>query len=124
MNAPWEAWEDYAAGFYNPGVPTAMHVADSKALLCDPDRFFDAAAEMLHHWENSAVHNIQYLWTGRNAWIGQATCLYTHGAPPTATREAWGAMTEPQRDTANAVATKARHEWEGRQDGRETLFAV
>lgn len=124
MSDPWEAWEDYAAGFYDPGIPTAMHIADSKTLLTDPDRFFDTAREMMDHWVNSSTHNLEFMWSGRNAWVGQAACLYAHGANPAATRAAWGQMTGTQQETANAVATKARQEWEGVRDGRETLFGV
>ena len=120
----WDEWEDYAAGFYNPTIPTAMHTADSLELLCDPQRFYDTAWEMLRHWESSAVHNLDYMVSGRNSWVGQATCLYSHGASPPATRQAWGQMTSKQQETANAVASKVRKEWEEAHHGRETLFTV
>lgn len=119
---PWDEWEDYAAGFYDPGVPTAVHARDSRDLLCDPNQFHAVAHEMLRHWANSAVHNIQHMETGRNAWIGQASCLYAHGAPPSATRQAWGEMTPGQQETANAVAARVRQEWEEAQRGSQTLF--
>lgn len=122
MESPWDDWEDYAAGFYKSSVPTAMHVADSFELLTTPDKFMATAMEMLAHWANSAVHNLEFMWSGRNAWIGQASCLYGHGAPPSATREAWGQMTGSQQETANAVAAQARREWEASRDGSKTLF--
>ena len=124
MTDPWETWEDYAAGFYKSSIPIAMHVADSLELLTDPERFLDTAKEMMDHWTNSVVHNLVYMCSGQNAWIGQASCLYAHGAPPSATRKAWGKMTGTQQETANAVAAKARQEWEGVRCGCETLFEI
>ncbi len=97
---------------------------DSIRLLADTDRFYDTATEMLQAWPNSAVHNLVYLWTGRNAWIGQASCLYAHNAPSGATREAWGMISNDKQRAANTVARCVREEWEDKADGRQTLFGL
>lgn len=103
MPDEWEAWEDHALGMYSIRF-TPDNVSDSINLLTDPDHFLEVAREMVREWPNSARHNLIHLWTGRRAWIGQASCLYAHGSPGAATREAWGCMTNPQQRAANAIA--------------------
>lgn len=115
-------WEDWKAGLYFPTY-TTEHVTASVCLLADPDAFFETAREMVREWPHSATHNLRNMWTGRNAWVGQASCLYAHGSPAAATREAWGRLTLPQQTAANATARAVRDEWEV-SDVSQTLFVV
>lgn len=115
---PIEAWEDYRAGMYGTTV-TPGHVRWSRQLLCEPDRFYDTAMEMVRTWLVSATHNVDYLWTGRRAWIGQASCCYAFGSTSAATCQAWGSMTATQQRRANAVADQVIAE---RSQRAETLF--
>lgn len=118
----WSEWEDFNAGmYYSTYTPT--HVAAARDLLADPDAFFETAREMVREWPNAAIQNLRYMWTGRNAWVGQASCTYSVGAPAVATREAWGTLALDQQRDANAVAMRVRTEWE--RDGvSQTLFAI
>ena len=119
---PWSEWEDYQAGMYLTRYETAM-VAESVAVLTDPERFREAAREMIREWPVAAIQNLTRMWTGRNAWVGQATCCYSHGATGLETRTGWGQMTNDQQRAANAVADAVRAEFErGRRDA-QTLFA-
>lgn len=118
----WTDWEDFAAGLYS-ATYRAGHVTASASLLANPDAFYETAREMIREWPNAAHHNLRNLWTGRNAWVGQASCLYAVGSPATATREAWGTLTLLQQAAANAAAKAVRIEWEV-PDVRQTLFAV
>lgn len=116
----WNRWEDWLAGMYGT-ESTVANVRAARGLLCDPDAFMEAAREMVREWPTAAVHNLTHLWTGRNAWVGQATCCYSLNITGTATREAWGSMTLDQQRAANEVATQVRIEWERRDV--QTLFA-
>jgi hypothetical protein len=118
----WCDWEDFAAGMYATGCD-AGQVTASALLLGDPDAFHEAAREMVREWPASAHHNLHNMWTGRNAWVGQATCCYSLGSPAQATRDAWGTLTLDQQRAANAVAVAVRIEWEARDVG-QTLFTV
>jgi hypothetical protein len=119
---PWSDWEDWQAGLYWPNF-TAEHVTHSERLLGDCDEFLEVAREVTRMWPTAAYHNLRNMWTGRNAWVGQASCLYAHGAPGAATRAAWGALTLDQQRDANKVAELVRIEWE-QSNVRQTLFAV
>ncbi len=119
---PWTEWEDHTAGMYATEWAQEQ-VNDSSALLGDPDLFRETAREMIREWPVATQQNCAHMWSGRNAWIGQASCLYAHGAPAGATRAAWGTLTNEQQTVANEVARRVREEWE-RDRHAETLFVV
>lgn len=119
--APWHSWEDYRHGLYVVAY-NWEDVTNSVALLSDPDQFREVALEMVREWPVAAHQNLLHMWSGRKAWIGQASCLYAHGAPGAATREAWGMLSDPQRRVANRTAEAVRERWaKGVQDA-EALF--
>lgn len=111
--AIWDYWEDYRHGLYVPAIHSDR-VELSAKLLADPDHFIEVAREMLREWPYSAHHNLVHLWTGRNAWVGQASCCYAHGATSADTRQAWGMLTNDEHRAANAVAVHVREAWERR----------
>jgi hypothetical protein len=119
--APWHDWEDYLAGLYH-AVHTPENVPLSAAVLRDPEVFREAAMEMVREWPRAADHNLNKMWSGRNAWVGQATCCYVHQATAADTRVAWGTLSNPEQRAANAVADLVRAMWEGGRVHAETLF--
>lgn len=110
MIAPWFGWEDYAAGMYEPLVVEAATV-DSVRLLTDESLFAETAAEMLRAWPLAARHNLLVFPSGHNAWIGQASACYGHGATGATTRVAWGRLTNSSQRVANGVATDVCATW-------------
>lgn len=123
MTRPWDSWEDYAAGLYQHRLAPGR-VQDSVRLLSDAAGFEEAAWEMVCAWPNAADHNLYLLTTGRQAWIGQATCCYHHGATAEETRAAWGQLSNETQDRANKVASAIADEYlsGGRWNNAETLF--
>ena len=120
MLNPWDDWDDYLAGLYEKRPIEDSKVASSVALLSDPDQFFEVAREMVREWESAAKQNLVHIITGQQAWIGQASCCYAHGATSEETRTAWGLLSNSVQDQANSVANAVI---EGFLEGtRETLF--
>jgi hypothetical protein len=118
---PWSTWEDYLAGMWRPDMAPDRQEAAAH-LLKDVDEFGEAAAEMLREWPNAAVQNLVHMWSGRNAWLGQATCCYSVAATSSDTRAAWGTLTNGEQRRANEVARAVRTTWErSRQNAQETL---
>lgn len=118
---PWSEWEDYRAGLYGTDMNLTL-LERSAAVLRDPAVFHEAAVEMIREWPNAARHNLTNLWTGRNAWVGQATCCYVHGATAVTTRAAWGTLTNSEQRRANDIAAGVREAWErGWRDAQTTL---
>lgn len=115
---PWDEWEDYQSGMYEPAARPEI-VQAAAALLADETAFYEAAREMLREWPVSARQNQQHMWSGRNAWLGQASCCYSVGATGAETRTAWGTLSNSQQSAANAVAIAVRKTWEkGLQDAQ------
>lgn len=121
---PWLDWEDYRAGMYRTtSAPDPDRVRESAFLLTDPGGFRETAREMIRQWPNAARQNLDHMWTGRNAWIGQAACCYAHGATSAETRAAWGTLTNSQQIAANQVARTLRDERAKEViDGAQTVF--
>lgn len=123
MTMAWSSWEDWNAGLYAQHKPDTAQVFESRALLCDPDEFIEVAREMVRAWPNSARQNLHHMWSGRRAWLGQASCCYSRGSSAGETRQAWGLMTDADQRTANAVAGIVIEEFHKEViDGAETLF--
>lgn len=120
---PIASWEDWRAGLYaHITEPDMRTVESSVRLLTDPDQFLEVAREMIRAWPNAAEHNVRSLWTGRRAWVGQASCLYAHGATSIETRIAWGQMDNSQQRQANRAADVAIAEYKRGWKGAEALF--
>lgn len=107
---PWLEWEDYRAGMYRSAPLDEQRIRESAFLLTDPGGFREVAREMIREWPVAARQNLDHMWTGRNAWIGQAACCYAHGATSAETRAAWGTLSNPQQMAANKVARTIRDE--------------
>lgn len=120
VDAVWDHWEDYRAGLYGTDLNLTL-LERSRALLRDPDAFLEAATEMVRAWPNATHHNLSNMWSGRKAWLGQATCCYVHGATSRTTRMAWGDLTNEEQRRANGVAELVREAWE-RGTGAQALL--
>ena len=121
---PWDSWEDYAAGLYRHRPCTrGVWVQESVKLLSAADEFGEVAREMIHAWPNAAAHNLNLnLRAGRQAWIGQATCCYHHGATAEETAAAWGRLSNRTQSRANRIAATVADEYLNGGHRAETLF--
>lgn len=120
---PFDAWEDFASGMYESRIDPAQ-VEMSAALLRDVNAFDEAAREMLREWPTASVQNIRHMWSGRNAWIGQATCCYSLGSTSPETRAAWGLLNNTEQRAANEVARLVRAAWEKGHHDAQASFAM
>lgn len=101
-------WRDVSATERRDMLPVAVrftgdHVAYGSAMLRVVDEF-PIACE----------HNLTERSMNRQAWIGHAAAYLAHELPEYVTREAWGMLTQEQRDLADAAAARAIREWERR----------
>jgi hypothetical protein len=70
--------------------------------------------KVLDSWPRSCEHNLTDMNINRRAWVGHAACCLAFGCPEDIVREAWGLLTQEQRDLANGVADLAIAEYEKR----------
>lgn len=129
LNRVWSnynTWEDYLNGMYKPSY-TDCHVSESYKLLSNPTEFNAVAKRLLSAWPISSAFNLSNTTCNRQAWTGQASCCFNHGAPCDATKEAWWQLSDSQRATANCVADKVIDFWIRNYKGNymeERIFGV
>lgn len=117
----WSEWEDFQHGMYSPSRDL-RRVEAARGMLVDTEQFRECATEMVRAWPNAATHNLTSIWTGRRAWLGQATCCYSIGASSVDTRQAWGTLTNGEQRAANAVADDVITTWRREMHDAQTLF--
>lgn len=120
---PYDEWEDYKNGMYALSLDVDRAALALGLLRC-PDEFRETAREMLRAWPVAAQHNLGNLWTGRRAWVGQASCCYAFGATSADTRSAWGCMTNAEQRAANSAADAVIAERRMGVANAQTLFGV
>lgn len=111
---PYWKWEDFHSGMYE--VPASADVDRlamlAGSLLSDCGAFGSAARQMIEAWPVASAVHLTAVATNRRSWVGQASCCFIHGVPEIATRAAWKALTERERDSANDVADEVISEYE------------
>jgi|ERR1035441_1312447 hypothetical protein len=122
MLNPWDNWNDYLAGLYENRPVEIEKVSQSVQLLSNPDEFFEVALEMVREWDKAATQNLVNLATGQQAWIGQASCCYAHGATSEETRLAWGQLSNTIQDKANSIANAVIEGFVRGRNHAQTLF--
>lgn len=118
-------WEEIDAGMW-----TMVSGAERRKLLPkaikftgDANIYGAAMLRVLKEWPKSCEHNLTDLSQNRKAWIGHAAACLEIGCPESVTREAWGHLSDEQRDAANARAAAAILEWENAQvRGQTAMF--
>jgi len=67
---------------------------------------------VVKEWPNACEQNLTNTNINRRAWVGHAACCLAFGCPEYITREAWGFLSDKQRDDANKQADYAIMIWE------------
>jgi len=76
-----------------------------------------AMRRVIKEWPMSCEHNLSNITQNRRAWLGHAACALTMGFCEDVVREAWGHLTDLQRELADQKAEMAIEEWERCQSG-------
>ena len=118
-------WEDFLAGMYALSVPPETEqefIDDSEELLADPIELHQAMTNVVYAWPIAARVNLSNISRNRQAWLGQAACSYTHGAPEYLTRQGWHRLMPNEQGIANGIADRVIAIWERGFVGAQTLF--
>ena len=109
---PYTEWEDWKAGMYRDIDQREMIVMIQKAksILANKDVLQTAMRAVTLEWTNASHANLREPPNNRS-WLGQAACCYCGSAPESATRQAWGLLTDCERAAANKIADMVIEEW-------------
>jgi hypothetical protein len=112
----FETWEDFKWGMYDKTcfMDEQTMINDCMILLACPKWLWESMTFVSHNWGRAAEHNLTNSHRNRQAWLGQAACNMTHGAPEYLTKVAWNLLTKQKQDAANAVADDVINDWESK----------
>lgn len=122
---PYTAWEEVPAGMWRQTDRNERQKLLEAAIefTGNATRYGKAMMRVIVAWPISCEHNLSDVGQNRRAWIGHAACCLETGCPEDVTREAWGHLSDQQRDAANQKATEAIVAWENsRAEGQLVLF--
>lgn len=107
-------WEDYQFGMHKKECFMDEHkmITDCELLLKCPGWLWESMTFVSQNWKISAEHNLSNTNRNRQAWLGQAACCFSHGAPEYITKLAWNNLTEKEQKIANDVADDVIKDWE------------
>jgi hypothetical protein len=121
---PYWNWEDWKAGMWFP-----VYGESKKRLLKEAIEFTGTAklygeymGKVILAWPVASEHNLTNASMNRLAWIGHAATFYAIQCPEMITREAWGHLSEQQRNEANDEAQKALNAWSKFYAGKDTCL--
>lgn len=120
---PYNLWEDYEFGMYKTTAFMDQHqlAVECKNLLECKEWLWESMTFVSHNWHYAAEQNLTNLSRNRQAWLGQAACCFSHGAPEYVTKIAWNLLTAEKQAEANSVADEVIADWEDKH--RSGYFA-
>lgn len=110
----FKEWEDNQNGMYETTCfmdPYDM-ILDCKRLLTTKEWLWEAMTFVSHSWIKSSTQQLTNINRNRQAWLGQAACCFSHGAPEYLTKRAWALLDENQQKIANEIADQVICDWE------------
>jgi hypothetical protein len=111
---PYWVWEDIGMWRRVWGSDRAKAFDLAVTFTGDAVAYGDAMLRVIDEFPLACEHNLTDTAQNRQAWIGHAACYLRHDLTEDVVREAWGQLTQAQRDAANAVADIAIRTWERR----------
>ena len=109
---PYDLWEDYQNGMYNEDKNNRqLRIDKALKLFDDLDLLYFYMKKVVKTWVYATEHNLTNSSMNHQAWLGQCACSLFFGIHEDETRQAWGLLTDEQRQLANNVADKVYNEW-------------
>lgn len=124
VHHPYTALEEYHpnGGMWSipAAVDRAQHVANTSALMANPQAFIDAMRQALTDWPNSVENALTNPALNHRAWMGHAGCYLATGSPEETTRLGWHELDDAEQYAANAAADSVIAEWRKAHAGSMT----
>lgn len=109
---PIDLWEELPAGMWATVSDRKAHLKRAIAFTSDHKKYGRFMLKVAIEWPFSCENALTDKKLNRKAWIGHAACAMAIGCPEDITREAWGHLTESQRELANREADRVIRAWE------------
>ena len=111
---PFWLWEDIEMWRKLPREEEGHYLERAMNFTGNADLYGNWMLRVLEECPVACEHNLSERGMNRQAWIGHAAVNLAIQCPEYITRQAWGLLTEEQRDKANLKADYAINLWEQR----------
>jgi len=110
----YKNWECFGQGMYETTcfMDKYAMINDCELLLSCPEWLWESMTFVTHHWLTSSEQHLTNMSRNRKAFLGQAACCFSHGAPEYLTKLAWFNLDEKTQKKANEVASEVIKDWE------------
>lgn len=121
---PYWLWEDWLNGMWTPlsGKDRQSMIQRAIDFTGDHREYGRWMRRVIFEWPISCEHNLTSNQTNKLAWIGHAATSLAIKCPEMITREAWGMLTQHQRDLANHQASIALDMWTKAYERKDTFL--
>lgn len=115
---PYWLWEEFQCGMWRltGGQERRDFLQAAFEFTGNAKRYGRAMRKVIIAWPISCEHNLTETSMNRLAWIGHAATQWAINCPEDVTRQAWGMLTDKQREDADAEAQGALDEWTARYE--------
>lgn len=107
---PFTAWEETRHNMWGCVSHRSTWLTIAAAFTGNPELYGEWMQKVVTEWPVSCEHNLTKPGDKRS-WIGHAAVAMAIGCPEDIVREAWGLLTDKQREQANAKAQQAINNW-------------
>lgn len=109
---PYWLWEEVDAGMWSDVSDKKQWLKRAIAFTSDHKKYGRFMARVADEWKYSCENALTDKKINRKAWLGHAACAMAIGCPEYITREAWGFLSEKERELANREADRVIQAWE------------
>ena len=103
---PWWKWEEVKYNMWGTTINRNEWLQKAIKLTKNHKLYGKWMIKVSNDWKYSCEHNLTAIDQNRRAWIGHAAVAYAIQCPEDIVREAWGYLTDSQRQLANNEADK------------------
>lgn len=108
----YDKWEDYKFGMFKEDLVDRENRVN-RAVFLFRDHYMCSLfmQRVCDEWEISCKQVFTNSHMNKIAWLGQAACCLYAGIHEDETREAWGLLSDEEREFANCVAKQNIDRW-------------
>ena len=116
----YEKWEDYQAGMYENMQGRDRRIMLNKAIsfTSNANLYGKWMLKVINEWPICCEQNLSDKCINQQAWIGHAATCMAIQCPEDITRQAWGCLSQLQKEQANNQANLAIKAWNEKQNNK------
>lgn len=118
---PYWNWEEVDKNMWGSVSNRQKYLDKTIDFMADTKKFGRFMERVASEWKYSCEHNLTNYSQNRIAWMGWAACALALEVPQDIVCQAWGKITDKQRNDANKKAKEVIALWERNFGGNKCL---